>query len=104
MYAKPPSGGPTLALNANSQIVLEGGDLAAPVTASLALVGNKAIIVNNTNRISLAFNPTSGTFQGSFTPPKTRATVSLNGVAIQPQHQTLGLFLGRTRSGGVRMK
>ena len=100
-YQSPARGSQAVVLNPGSQIILEGGGLSAPLAAGLTLVKNKAVIANNPNKISLTFNPSTGTFQGSFVPPGSRRSVSLSGIAVQPQNKALGLFLGSSQSGSV---
>ena len=104
VYQNPARGSQALVLNPGSQIILEGGGLSAPLVADITLVKNKAVIASNPNKITLTFNPSTGTFQGSFVPPGSWKRVSLSGIAVQPQNQALGLFLGSSQSGSVRIE
>jgi hypothetical protein len=71
---------------------LEGGNL-----PSLITVTN---LSDNTDKLTLKTNRTTGLITGSFAnPAKPKQTINVSGVILQNKTNALGYFLGTNRSG-----
>jgi hypothetical protein len=83
----------------DGQIILQGGNLTDSITNGLSISANNAI--SGTNKLSLAFTPTTGLFQGSVLNPVTGKSVAVKGALLQKQSLGYGYFLGTNQTGGV---
>jgi hypothetical protein len=88
----------------NGIVLLEGGNLSAPITNHVVLSTNNTITVTNaaekTNKLALTINTKTGTFSGSFAnPANTKQTITVNGVLLQNRTNAQGYFLGTNQSG-----
>ncbi len=85
---------------ANGLVTLAGANLTDTIV-SPASVSGATVINQGTNKLSLKFTASKGTFTGSVVDPASSATIKFNGVYLQSQALGLGYFLGGTQSGGV---
>lgn len=101
-YVAPASGTRVLALT-NTVMVLEGGNLSAPLTSGVVLSDLNKVTVDmpNPQKLSLTPTPGSGSFKGSFIHPQTGKSTTLNGVLLQKQNLGAGFFPGTNQSGRV---
>jgi hypothetical protein len=87
-------------------VVLEGGNLPAPITNHIVLSNNNTVLVTNlaekTNKLVFTLNSSTGTFGGSFAnPTNSKLTIPINGVLLQNQTNAQGYFLGTNESGTI---
>jgi hypothetical protein len=97
-FIKVPAHTPVIVLT-NGMVFLEGGDLAAPFTNSIAIGADNRIVGDN--QLTLTISPTKGTVTGSFVDPSTNKKRAVKGVALQVQNEVRGFFLGESQSGRV---
>jgi hypothetical protein len=100
LYKAPPLG---FRAFGNSQIVLNGGGLTAPITNSVTWgIDNKIVSEKSAkNSVKLSLTTSSGLFKGSVTDPATGHNVSFQGVLFEKNNVGLGFFLGGNQSGTV---
>jgi hypothetical protein len=97
-YHAPAAGGAVLNL-ANGSLALSGGDLPQAITNRIAIGANNRVTNLSSNRLTLTFKTTTGTFTGRVVDPATAKTISFNGVALPELNLGLGYFLGTAQSG-----
>jgi len=97
-YHAPAAGGAVLNL-ANGSLALIGGDLPQAITNRIAIGANNRVTNLSSNRLTLTFKTTTGTFTGRVVDPATAKTISFNGVALPELDLGLGYFLGTAQSG-----
>jgi hypothetical protein len=98
-----PAEKPLLALT-SGQVTLDSGNLRPPITNQIALSSSDIITVpkttENTNKLTLTINKTTGAITGSFANPSNpKQTVKINGVLLQNQTNAVGYFIGTNQSG-----
>ena len=99
-YNQPPNGTPILSFS-SGEIRLSGGGLRSEVVNYVTLGANNR--VTSTNKASLTFTLTTGTFTGSVPSPTGAKgkTIRIGGVVLQDQKVGKGYFLGTSESGEV---
>jgi hypothetical protein len=85
----------------NAAILFSGGNLAADFTNAI-MIGNSSKVTNlGTNKLSLTFSLTAGTFAGSVIDPNSRITRSFGGAVFQKQNIAFGLLRGTNETSQV---
>jgi uncharacterized delta-60 repeat protein len=97
-YVAPAAGTPALTLT-NGVVILDGGNLAGPITNRFTLGADNKI--SGANQLAITIVPAKGTFSGSFVDPATSAKRTIKGVILRRQNFGAGMFLGSNQSGGV---
>jgi hypothetical protein len=87
--------------NSTLNIKLDGGDLNSPITGQFVLDSANHVTNLSSNKLSLSFSSSTGSFRGSMVNPATSKPISFNGVMLQNQTQGEGNFLGGGQSGTV---
>jgi hypothetical protein len=77
-----------------------GGDLTNAFTNSVAFLPSR-IVSESTNRLSLSFSRSTGTFRGTVADPTSGKSLSFSGAALQKQGAGYGLLLGAAQSACV---
>ena len=101
-----PDSTPLLALT-NGQAILDGGNLPA-ITDQITLASDDVITVTdaaeNTNKLALRINKSTGVIRGTFaSPSSSRQTIKVNGVLLQNGANAAGYFLGADQSGAFML-
>ena len=78
-----------------------GGYLQGPFQNRIYLATTNKVINLSSNKLSLSFSLTAGTFSGSATEPASGNSVSFKGAVLQKRGQAAGLFLSTDRSGSI---
>ena len=101
-YLAPASGTPVLAAPVTT-ITLSGGDLAAPVSASISISTLNKVVVSGANpaAIKVTIVPATGLFTGSFIDPTTGLSTTFAGSFLQNQNIGAGEFNSSNLSGSV---
>jgi hypothetical protein len=98
----PPASGMGVLNFTSGSVVLSGGDLAPGVTNLIAIDARNHVTNLSSNRFSLTFKTSTGTFSGRVTLPNTSRSLSFSGVLLQQDAEVgRGYFLGTTQSGHV---
>ena len=88
----------------NGVVGFTNGNLAAGFT-NLVMIDAKGKVLNQgTNKLSVTFSKSSGTFSGSATPPGGGKSISFRGALLQKQNLGSGFFLGTNASGRVSIQ
>jgi hypothetical protein len=82
-------------------LTLQGGGVSLLLTNGISVVNNK--LTSATDDLTIKFNPSAGTFSGSFL-PSGHAKVTLNGVLLQQQGDAVGWYLLDNESGSVTIE
>lgn len=99
-YAAPARG--TNLFNAtNLVVVLSGGGLAHSITNRITLDPSNRVVNQSSNKLTLSFLTTAGSFKGTVINPATSKSISFNGVVLENQGAASGFFLGSGQSGRV---
>jgi hypothetical protein len=103
-----PTDSPLLALT-SGQVTLDGGNLPFAITNQITLEPNNAITLTsapeNTNKLALTINKTTGAISGSFANPSNpKQSIKINGVLLQSQTSAAGYFLGTNQSGAFLLE
>jgi hypothetical protein len=77
-----------------------GGDLTNAFTNSVAFLPTR-IVFESTNRLSLSFSRSTGTFRGTVIDPTSGKSLSFSGAVLQKQGVGYGLMLGAAHSACV---
>ena len=91
-------------------MTLDGGNLPFTITNQITLTSNNVITLTwrrleNTNKLLLTINKTSGAISGSFAnPANPKQTIKVNGVLLQNQTNAAGYFLGTNQSGAFLLE
>ena len=101
-YDPPASGQPALGLT-NVTLILEGGNLGAPL-AEQGVFSNNRFAFTGTNKLSLTIAPVTGLLKGSFLHPVTRKMTPLQGTVLQRSKSAGGFFLGTKETGRVTLQ
>jgi hypothetical protein len=101
-YQQPARGTPILNLSPGS-IELTGANLAQGITNRISLGTGNRVTNLSSNKLSLTFSTTAGSFKGSIVNPASGKSISFNGVVLQKPNVGRGFFLDRTQSGEVLM-
>lgn len=84
------------------RVVLNGGNLAVPITNNVTIASNNKVTDNTlTNKLTVALGTGRGLFTGTVLNPATGRKFGFNGVILQNQGVGLGYFLGTNQSGSV---
>ena len=91
------------------QVTLDGGNLPFTITNQVNLSSNNIIALTtaaeNTNKLKLTINKTTGAVSGSFAnPANSRQTIKVNGVLLQDETNAVGYFLGTSQSGAFLLE
>ncbi len=102
---RPPSGETNRLLSlSNAVVTVSGGNLPAAYTNDV-LIGASGKLTNaGPDRIVWSFVPSSGLFNGSFTPAGGTKAVPFHGAALQKAGIAGGFFLGTNRSGRIALE
>jgi hypothetical protein len=82
-------------------LALTGGNLAEGITNQFTLNVNNRVTNHSSNRLSLTFLPSTGSFKGSVVDPVGLKSIPFNGVVLQNRGVGAGYFLGSNRGGQV---
>jgi hypothetical protein len=85
----------------NGSVTFSGGGLASDFTNSILLGANNRVTNLSSNRLSLSFSSSSGTFRGTVTEPATRKSRSFAGAVLQNRAVGCGLLTGTNETSGV---
>ncbi len=88
----------------NALVTFTGGNLAADFTNTIAIDAKSKVINQSSNKLSLTFSKSSGTFSGSVTPPTGGKAIAFKGAVLQKQTNGAGFFLGTNLSGRVTLQ
>jgi uncharacterized repeat protein (TIGR03803 family) len=99
-YQAPAAGNPVLNFT-NAQVDFIGGDLTRDFTNQVALDTRNRVTNLSSNRLTLFFSVSVGSFRGSVTDPATARPISFTGVVLQKPNRGAGFFLGTDQSGKV---
>lgn len=88
----------------NALVTFTGGNLAADFTNTIAIDAKSKVINQSSNKLTLTFSKSSGTFSGSVTPPMGGKAIAFKGAVLQKQTNGAGFFLGTNRSGRVSLQ
>ncbi|HLX68813.1 MAG TPA: hypothetical protein VKV04_04215, partial [Verrucomicrobiae bacterium] len=86
---------------ANGTLVFSGGNLANPFTNNVSVSGSTIKNSSSTNKLTMKFSASKGTFTGSVVNPFTGVSMPFNCVYLQNEGFGAGDFLGTDQSGGV---
>lgn len=84
----------------NGMVVLNGANLASPITNNVSVSATKVTNLS-TNKLTLKLTSSKGTFTGSVVNPLTGSSIPFNGVFLQNEGFGAGDFLGGGQSGAV---
>ena len=88
----------------NALVTFTGGNLTADFTNDIAIDAKSKVINLGSNKLSLTFSKSSGTFSGSVTPPTGGKAIAFKGAILQKQTNGAGFFLGTNLSGRVSLQ
>jgi hypothetical protein len=97
----PPAAGGALLSFANGTLVLTGGDLPQAITNQIIIGANNRVTNLSSNRLTLTFKTSTGSFTGRVVKPGSAQSLSFNGLALPDMEIGLGYFLGTAQSGQV---
>jgi hypothetical protein len=97
----PPVTGRSISTWTNGSISFFGGDLAAPFTNRVSLGHNDRVSSTSSNKLSMSFSRSSGTFKGTAAVPQTRQKISFQGAFLQGTNSGYGYFLAGDHDGWV---
>ncbi len=100
-YSTPGGGTNVLGLT-NAEVVLLGGNLAQSITNLITVDANSH--VTSSNKLSLAFSLSTGSFSGTTVDPTTLKPIPFSGVVLQDQALGSGFFLGTNQGGAVLLQ
>lgn len=89
---------------ANGELILSGGDFAAPLTNSITLTSGNAIINNGPHNAQISLNALNGTLSGTFRASGGTKTYSLYGAVLQNLDIAVGYYAGTNSVGEVRLQ
>jgi len=95
----PPAPGTAVLNFTNGIVALTGGDLAGSITNLIAIDTKNHVTNLSSNRLTVVFKSTTGTFTGRVTVPNTTQSLPFSGVLLQTLGIGQGYFLGTTQSG-----
>src|SRR5262249_36730356 len=99
-YHRPAMGSKGLNFTSGT-VMLSGGHPAQPITDSINLGANNRVSSVNSNKLTLTFKSTTGSFTGKVLNPGTTQMLIYNGVILQGLDVGSGFFLGTSQSGQV---
>lgn len=88
----------------NALVSFVGGNLASDFTNSISIDAKNKVTNLDTNKLTLKFNMTQGTFSGSVTPPNGGKSLAFSGAVIQSQTNGSGFLVGTNRSSRVSLE
>ncbi|MGA2867517.1 MAG: LamG-like jellyroll fold domain-containing protein, partial [Verrucomicrobiota bacterium] len=97
----PPGRGTNVLGETSLTLALTGGNLAEGITNQFTLNVNNRVTNHSSNRLSLTFLPSTGSFKGSVVDPVGLKSIPFNGVVLQNRGVGAGYFLGSNRGGQV---
>jgi hypothetical protein len=100
VYERPAVGSPILNLD-NASVVISDGMVGSLFTNVVTLAANNRILNQSSNRLSLTFSVTTGTFRGSVTDPTTKLSSSFSGAVLQNLNAGFGTLLTTNQSRRV---
>jgi len=101
-FVKPAVGGDILDLHQTS-IAFTGGDLADAFANQISLGLSSRVSDLSSNRLSLSFSLSTGTFTGTVADPGTGKPLRFNGAVFQKANAGYGLSLGTNQSSSVEL-
>ena len=102
-YLAPATRTNTLLTFTNANLVFAGGNLAADFTNSISLGLYSRVTNHDTNRLSLAFSLSRGTFSGHVTDPLSGKSSSFSGAVLQKLNAGYGLLIGTNQTSSVTL-
>ena len=96
-----PAAWPGLFNTTNLVLTLGGGGLAPGITNRFTLGPKNQVVNLSSNKLSLSFSLSAGSFKGSVVNPATSKSMSFTGVVLQNQGAASGFFPGSGQSGDV---
>jgi uncharacterized protein (DUF2147 family) len=85
----------------NASLEFYGGNLTPGFTNAVAFGLNSQVSNLSSNRLTMSFSLSSGTFTGSATDPSTGKTLSFSGAVLQKLNAGYGFLLGTNQSSRV---
>jgi hypothetical protein len=100
-YTPPAAGTPVLNLPVG-RLILDGGELAAPIGKTISLGNDNVFLINDGagEEITLSIDPATGLMDGSFLHP-TGGSTKLRGIVDQLDNSAAGYFLGPQTGGSL---
>ena len=86
---------------ASAQVEFSGGNLGAGFTNWVNLGVNSKVTNTSSNKLTLSFSLTTGTFAGSVTDPATGKASPFSGAILQKMNAGYGFILGTNQSSQV---
>jgi hypothetical protein len=99
-YIKPLKGQRILAMFAGD-VLLSGGNLAAPVVTPFSLSERNVFSLLSASGIKLKAVPAKGLLQGTYKPAARAKALPIRGVFLQKQNAASGFFIGNPSTGPV---
>ena len=87
----------------NAAVAFSGGNLAADFTNLVSLGLSSKVTNLSSNKLTMSFTLSTGTFSGSTTETATGRTVSFRGIVLQKPNAGHGHYLGVNQSGRVSL-
>ncbi len=100
---RPPAMGQRVLNFTDADLVLSGAALAQSITNVILLQTNNRVMNQSSNRLSLSFTLSSGSFRGTVVNPATLQSIAFGGVALQKVNLGRGYYLGTDQSGPVSL-
>ena len=86
-----------------ADLIFSGGDLSSPFTNSVTLAASSRVTNLSSNRLSLAFSLSTGTFKGSAADPLLKTSSPFSGAVFQKHNAGYGLLLGTNQSSQLML-
>jgi plastocyanin len=102
-YHRPITGNKVLNITTGT-VSLSGNELPQASTSNINVDLTGRVTSTSSNKLTLTFRATTGTFTGKVLNPGTTKTLSFNGVVLQALDLGTGFFLGTNQSGQVLLE
>jgi Regulator of chromosome condensation (RCC1) repeat len=99
----PPARGAQVLNFTNAATVFSGGNLTAGFTNHLSFSAGNRVINSSSNKLTMTFSPTTGSFRGVVVNPGNAKSMPFSGVVLQKPNVARGFFLGTNQAGEVRI-
>jgi len=101
VYHRPAALGSRILNLDNANVVISDGTVGSLFTNLVTLAPNNRILNQSSNRLSLTFSLTTGTFRGSVTDPTTKLSSAFSGAVLQNINAGFGTLLTTNQSRRV---
>ena len=103
LYHPPASATNRVLALSDARLRFAGGNLGPGFSHEFSLLERNRILNRQTNKLSMAFSPSSGLFSGRVTSPFTGKPIVFRGAVLQSQNTGAGFALGTNRSARVTL-